>query len=555
MPQTREHLDILTLLGVRHGLVALTKIDLVADEPMRRLAVEDVRAATAGTFLEGAPICPVSSVTGEGFDAFYEALNATVDACRARAAEGIFRMWIERSFSIRGFGAVATGVCRSGSVRVGDRLTLQPGGQVGRVRRLEVYGAASDVARPGECAAINLDGVDADLLTRGRVLCGADVFEPTTMFEAELTLLDRLPRPVKDNAELHLHIGTAEVMAKAAMLAGGPSPPGAAGFVQFRLAEPLSVAPGERLVVRGSLANLAGGRVTTLGGARVLGVSGVKLRRRRPWVLENLAERRDAIDSPRDWLATVAKQAPAPMTLAELARAARFDEPTTRRWIESLAAKGVLLTLADGRLAHTAAIDRAAEGVRSSLETFHRENPRHAGRPRAELIAGAEADAALADAAVERLLDAGALERRGEVLAIPGLGSAVSDAQRALCDRVAAELERAQLEPPLPADLAGAVGADESAVEAALELLAEQGRAVRLDRKVAMAPSAIDRAAETVLELFRRAPGFTTTEFRDALGVSRKYAVPLLDYFDTRKLTVRSASRRTPGVEARRRLG
>jgi len=217
MPQTREHLDILTLMGVRYGLVAVTKIDLVEDE-LKEIVIEEVGDFVRGTFLEAAGICPISNVTGEGFDGFFAALNRAVDAAETRGRAGLFRQWVERSFHVRGFGTVVSGIPTSGEVRVGDRLTLVPGGEVGRVRGMEVYGQGADVGRAGECVALNLADIDTAQLTRGKVLCQGDCFEPVTMVEAELTLLASVPRAVRDYVEVHVHVGTAEIMANVALL-------------------------------------------------------------------------------------------------------------------------------------------------------------------------------------------------------------------------------------------------------------------------------------------------------------------------------------------------
>ena len=189
MPQTREHLDILTLMGVRRGIVALTKIDMV-DADLRELVTEEVGEFVKGTFLEAAPICPISNVTGEGYEGLFEELNKAVAACEQREVTGLFRLWIERVFTIRGFGTVVSGVASSGEVRVGDRLAVVPGGGAGRVRCLEVYGQEADLGRAGECVALNLTDVGQDNLARGLVVCQGDALQPVSMVEAELRLLE-----------------------------------------------------------------------------------------------------------------------------------------------------------------------------------------------------------------------------------------------------------------------------------------------------------------------------------------------------------------------------
>jgi len=300
MPQTREHLDIITLMGVRHGLVALTKIDVV-DEELRRMVVDEVGDFMRGTFLENAPVCPISNITGVGFDGFFAALNQAVDASEEHKDEGLFRLWIERSFHVRGFGTVVSGIPSRGQIHVGDRLHLVPGDQVGRVRGMEVYGQSSDVARTGECVAMNISDIDVSHLKRGRVLCQNDVFEPVTMVEADLTLLPTVPHPVKDYVEGHIHIGTAEVMGNVALLERQTIGPAETQLVQLRLRQPVGVAPGERFVIRSSVSGLAGGRVTTIGGGRILATGNKRLRRQRPWTLAMLNRRSEAVGSESAW--------------------------------------------------------------------------------------------------------------------------------------------------------------------------------------------------------------------------------------------------------------
>jgi len=554
MPQTREHLDILTLMGVRNGLVAVTKIDLV-DPELRGLVVEEIGEFVQGTFLEGAAVCPISNVTGAGFDGFFAALNAAVDACEAREQIGTFRLWIERRFQIRGFGTVVSGIPSSGEVHVGDRLRLLPDGATGRVRGMEVYGEDAEIGQAGECVAVNVADIDAALLGRGKVLCEPDACEPVTMVEAELCLLDSVPQSLRDYVEVHVHIGTAEAMANVALLEGQELIPGQSQLVQLRLREPLGIAAGERFAVRGSVAGLAGGRVTTIGGGRILGTSNVRLRRRRPWTLQMLAERRGALDSPKAWSALCLKEAGRPLSASELARRAQVPTPKLAPILEELKADGAVLELGTGALLHGDVLMRTQEAMVAAVIEFHDANPMRLGIEQAQLASQVGAQEPLVEKAVEGLLAAGKLERHGEVLGVPGRGASMSPEDRGLFERIEAALAEARLEPPLPESLAGRLAEPMERIEKMLRLLVDAGTVIRLDRKVAMHRDAVAAARQVLLDLFAKANTFETVQFRDALGVSRKYAVPLLDYFDTVKLTVRSGNRRRPGAEARRLLG
>ena len=548
MPQTREHLDILTLMGVRRGLVALTKIDMVDDE-VRELALQDVEQFVAGTFLEGAPVCPVSNVTGEGYEDLLTALNEAVDACEPRQDEGLFRQWVERSFAIRGFGTVASGIPTSGQVAVGDEMRVLPSGRTVRVRGLEVYGQQADVARAGECVAINL--ADAKDLPRGSLLCEPGVSDPVSMAEADLRLLPSAGRPMKDYTEVHLHVGTAEAMAKVAMLEGHPVEPGQSQFVQLRLARPLALAAGERFVVRAAGGD---GRITTLGGGRILGTSNKRLRRNRPWTFESLAARREALDSPADWCALHLKEAGAALSPADLADRAQMRSDHLADVLKQLRADGAAIDTADGRIVHRDAIAAVAGAMTEALEEFHRSNPMRAGMAPADLQARVDAQPGVCEAALAGLVESGKVRHADAVLALPGCGARLSDEDRALCERIESALREAHLGPPLPADIAKSLDITEAKLAEMVAVLGDEGMLVQLDRKVILHRDSIEAAKGVVLELFGKASGFTTMEFRDALAASRKVAVPLLDYFDTQKLTVRTANRRTPGAEAKRLL-
>ncbi len=547
MPQTREHLDILTLMGVRTGLIALTKIDLV-DAELRTTVADDVRQFVGGTFLAGAPLCGISNITGEGFDEFFTALNGVVDGCEPRTDYRPFRMWLERAFSMKGYGTVASGIPTSGSVSVGDRLTALPGGQAVRVRRLEVYGQSAELGRAGECVALNLADADPADLPRGAVLCGQDVFPAVSMVEAELSLLGHMPRGIKDYAEVHVHVGTGETMANVAMLEGETLMPGGRAMVQLRLANPLCIAAGDRFVVRYPMA----GRLTTIGGGRVLDTSNVRLRRKRPWTLAALADRAAAIDDPLAWCELALRTAGAAMSADELGRRAQMSAGPARDAIAKLLATGAAARTPDDELVHWDVVGDCAGCAVEALREFHQANPIRAGMDRAELLARVDAPAAVFELAIDKLLIDGVLADSGGALGLAELSPKMSDADEQLCGKIESVLLATQLAAPSPAELAGELGESLTRVEEIIRVLTDRQAVVRLDRKVVLHAEVVARAGQVVLELFAKASGFSTMEFRDSLGVSRKYAVPLLDYFDSIKLTVRMGNRRTPGVEAKK---
>lgn len=559
MPQTHEHLHILTLMGLRHGVVALTKTDLV-DAARRDYVTRDLRRLLAETFLANAPICPISNITGEGYDGFFHALNQAVEACGDRSCTGPFRLWVEDSFTIRGAGTVVTGIPTHGRIRPDDELRLLPAGLAGHVRRMQVYGENATEGNAGECVAMNVPELDPEAARRGTVLCGTNSFEPVTMAEAELQILNSISGKIEDNAEVQLHVGTASVSARVAMLDETTMTGGQRQFVQLRLASPLPLVPGERFVVRANIAGPGGSGLTTIGGGQILGLSNTRLRRKKQWTLDLLAARRDAIRDPLRWCEQMVKESETPATIASLQKKcwSREEEITTA--LETLRADNRVLAagVADGssqfRWIHRETTHKTAERILAGMDAFHAANPQRTGISRAELVAQLKINPEVLQAAADWLLQAKQIERNGDLLARAGWNARVPDRDRTLCDQISAKLQQAGWTPPSLEELAVTLKEPPPRVAAMAKLLSERGMVTKLDDRIWMHRDALEAGKQIALKLFRRAPAFSTMDFRDALGVSRKFAVPLVDYLDKIRFTVRSGNNRTPGVEARKLL-
>ncbi len=550
MPQTREHLQILTLMGLQHGLVVLTKTDLVSPERQAEVTSHIGRLLEGG-FLAGAPVCPVSNVTGEGFDLFFEELNRVVDACRERPSGGLFRVWVEDVFSIRGAGAVITGIPSAGRVRIGDELSLVPGALAGHVRQLQVYGQDAPEAQAGECVAMNLPEIGHQQVRRGQVLVAGDALEPVTMIEAELRTLATFEDRIKDSIEVHLHLGTASALAHVAMLERGEMAAGETQMVQLRLNQALAPAAGDRFVIRASVAGERGGGLATIGGGRVLGTGNVRLRRRKPWTLQALAARSAALGDPTRWCDVILQESPVPTRASDLERKCLLRPEEGAAALAQLAAAGQALKTPFGDWLHRRQIEAAAARMIEILQGFHAANPQRAGMAREELCAAAQANPVLASLAADSILASGRATVAGAVLALAGWKPQVADLDQQLSDRMAAALREAGWAPPAAADLASRLREPLPRIEKLLRLLTERGLLVRLDPQLLMHRDAVEAARQVALRLFAAAPSFTTMQFRDALGVSRKFAVPLLDHLDRLRVTVRAGHNRTPGAAAR----
>ncbi|MGD0090332.1 MAG: selenocysteine-specific translation elongation factor, partial [Planctomycetota bacterium] len=313
MAQTREHLQIIQLLGVRDGLTVITKKDLVEPDYLA-LVLEDVKALEAGSFLESRPVVIVSCKTGEGIAELKALLEAALAQVRRRAASGPFRMPIQRVFAKEGFGTVVTGVPLSGQVAIGDTLEVLPPGHQGRVKGLHAYNHPITHGQAGHSTAVNLHGpqIDKQELTRGMVVVTPGVFLPCRLVTARLTHLPGLPRPLKHRAPVRFHAGTAEVQGKVLLLEGDLMAPGTSGWIQVLLAEPVVLAPGDRFILRHQTP------MVTLGGGEVLDVAPHKRKRAQPAVFAELQQRLDCLNEPAALAAHILAAAEGPKTLAEL---------------------------------------------------------------------------------------------------------------------------------------------------------------------------------------------------------------------------------------------
>lgn len=549
MPQTREHLHILSLMGLRRGLAVLTKVDLV-DAARRESVTNELRTLFNGTFLEDAPICPLSNVTGEGFESFFDALNETVNACADRTTSGIFRVWVDDAFTIRGSGTVVTGIPVRGTVRPEDRLVLLPGSLAGRVRRMQVYGEDATSGRAGECVALNIPELDYLIVRRGMVLTELAAAPPVSMAEAELQVLPTLLGTIKDYLEVQLHIGTAAVAARVAMLEFGEMAAGEKQMVQLRMAEPLPIFPGDRFVIRANVARGQSG-LTTVGGGVVLGISNTRLRRRKPWVLDSLSARRAAIDDLTAWCELMVREAPDAISLIALASKCGLRLEELPPLVDPLISQGRVLRTTSGLLVHSQAVSAAAAKLFGAVREFHAANPQRAGVEREELAGKGAIPREIFEMAVACLVQKKALSAQGTLLAQSGWTARLANPEQRLREEIAAAYKAAGFTPPGIPELAQTLRTPTDRVERMVKLLVDQRVLVRLDERILMHQSAIESAKQTALRLFRKAPLFSTMEFRDALGVSRKFAVPLLDHLDKLRFTVRSGHDRTPGAEAK----
>jgi selenocysteine-specific elongation factor len=507
-PQTREHFDICRLLAIRGGVIAITKSDLVTADALDLVRLE-IEEFVAGSFLEDAAIVPVSSVTGAGLHDLRAALERAASETAAKDASRLPRLPIDRSFSMRGHGTVVTGTLVSGSIGVEDALELYPTGRRVRVRGLQVHGEAVERAQAGERTAVNLAGVDASEVHRGMTLAPPGL-RATTRIDGAVELLARA-KPLKDRAPVHFHAGTSAVEARVRLIGK---------YVRLLLSEPVLLLPGDRFILRSF------SPVTTIGGGVVIDIDAPVVGRRHAPPAARLDRLAHAL--PAERIALLVSESKHGMSVQELAARTGLAEivigPDLLRvedWI-------VTRTWADAKLAR----------LRQRLEEFHRANPLQPGCSKEDLRSREFAGAP------PRLMDA-LLARSAEIVVE---GETVSLATHRVSQDAdeAAALEqifaRAGLAVPPIAEALAKSGLPAARGRAVLHLLLRDRKLVRVSEELVVHASAVE--ALRALLAARRGARFSVTDFKEWTGVSRKYAIPLLEYLDRERVTRRDGDQR-----------
>ena len=555
MPQTKEHLDILRLLNVSTGVIARTKADLV-DAETGALVEEEIRALVKGSFLADAPIVACSVVTGEGLDALRrELLAAARRVVREDRSRRVPRLFLDRAFTMKGFGPVVTGTLDAGRIAVEDTLTLLPEGRDARVRRVEVHGEERREAFTGERTSLNLAGVDRADLRRGQALVPRGALEASSVLTAEVTALPALDAPLADGVRVRVHLGTADVAGRLSLVVAGPAgdahtkgpagradagdpavrvfAPGETAFAQVLLETPVAARPGDRFILRRP------SPAETIGGGRVLDAGRPRIRRRTPADGALFAVLTSGDEKALADLLLV-EAGPAGLTAARLGARLGIVSAAAANHLEALLAAGRALKITPALYAHASVASGLAARA-SALFTERRRSGSAAlalgkGEFLARLAKGlppAAADGWLATLAAGKTI---ALE--GDRVAPPGVRAGDLSGEAA---SFAARLEelylKAGFEPPRHVDAAKLLGTKPQVVDGLVSHLVKSGFLVRLSPDLVV-HKGVAAAAEAKL-VSVRGQTLAVAAFRDLLGLTRKTLIPLLEYFDSRKLTRR----------------
>lgn len=557
MPQTREHFSILKNLGVERGICVITKIDLV-EQILIDLIREELEELFQGTFMEGAPVCPVSNEDLTGLEAFRDTFDEYVRESPETDASGIFQMPIQRVFTLQGIGTIVTGVPMSGEVESGDSIDVEPSGMSGRIRGIQAHGRDLERAQAGHRTALNLADVHHEDIERGDVACEQGFVQPTRTLAARFQFDSLYEEPIEHWAPIRLHVGADEKLGRLRLLNKEYVEPGEEAWVQFVLENPVAAVPGEPFILR------LQSPMITLGGGRILDTSDHRLKR---WESSNekaLAQFQDALESRENWVEFTAESfGMRSFHLQSLARQTAVPEEEISR--------GRLRSLSGSRrYIHEQGLEEAKQNIQEELASFHKERPELFGLTKYELqervgSAGMEEDeghssdenrhpffsgeddamsADVFETALDILEEEGGVQRKNEFLCMEDHEVQLHDEQEKRCSKIRDLLKENQFQPPKVGEIYQSFDDSDEEIQLLLRHLKQKGEVVELQDDLCFLTDALEEAKDVVKEQIEKQGFIETGEFRDLLDTTRKFAIPMLEYFDRQDLTYRKGSKR-----------
>ncbi len=529
MPQTREHLSILRLLGVCNIAVVLSKTDLIDDDDWMELVILEIEELLAKNGLDDSPIVPVSAVTGAGLDELTVAVQRSLDKLPPRLDRSRPRLPVDRVFVISGFGTVVTGTLSGGALSVGDQVELQPSGKTGRIRGLQSYKQAVETALPGSRAAVNIAGISSGQIRRGDVLTYPGQIRPTVLADAHFRQLADVSRPLEHHAEVKFFSGAAESVANVRLLNTDKLPPGSEGWLQIRLRDALPLGRGDRFILRYP------SPAQTIGGGLIVNAHPGRRRKRfQPDMIRELEAQ--LAGAPAERLALAAR-GKAPARLAELQQ--RFgggDELNAA--LKAALDEGLLIQMDQQRYWAMSSYQELSSRLRDELATYHQENPLRLGILRAELHSRLKVKRGLLDSVIER-------DDRvvGEWNAVRMKGHQIifSDKQQAQIDHLMQILNELPYSPPPIAEL------NEIAGEDLVRALIDLRRIIMVSDSIAFPKAGYERLTAEIRRRISEHGGIDAKTLRDEFGTSRKYAIAVLEHLDSLGITQRVGDVRRRG--------
>ncbi|MCY3824499.1 MAG: selenocysteine-specific translation elongation factor [Nitrospinae bacterium] len=546
MPQTREHLSICRLLGVKTGLIVLTKTDLVEPEWVE-LVTDDIQDFVKDTFLEEKPIVPVSAHTGDGLENLEKALHEIANQTPAKSETGIFRIPIDRVFTMRGFGVVITGTLFSGSVAVGEQVEVYPKALQARVRGLQVHGEPVEKSTAGLRTAVNLQGLERTDVFRGDIIGHRGELKTTYMLDVLLEHLADAPRPLKTRNRIRFHAGTAEIMGRISLIGRDVLEPGDSTFAQVRLEEPIVVLPRDRFVIRSY------SPIITLGGGEILDIMPRKHRRLRSSSIDHLKSLYQGDETER-LLILLRDSRLNGVELEDITGRLTLKPSDIQKIIQELSAHGEVQIIDQANFFSMtrAHFKTAQNNILSFLSNYHAENPLRTGAPREEVRGKAgDINEKIFAAALKHLNESNEIVENGAILRLASHSVEIDETLGEVKTKLETIFKNAHFQPPSVEDAFSLNGGQGNSNQNALQILIDEGALLRLKDNIIYHENALSEAEKFLREHLSQNNEITAAEFRDLLGITRKHAIPLLEYFDTARITLRVGDKRVIRPDAR----
>jgi len=536
MPQTREHLQICSLLNIRKGLVALTKIDLV-DRDWLELIKEDLADFLKGSFLEGAPVIPVSAHTEEGLPELMAAIETITAGIEEETDTGVFRLPVDRVFTIRGFGTVVTGTLRSGQVNVADTVQILPGKVTAKVRGLQVHNSAVTSAESGQRTAINLQGLERTDIQRGQVLVHPDTIAATLRIDTFLEYIPPDKKKLMHRSLVRLHTGTSETMARFLLMDGDELQPGEKAYAQFFTAEPVVVMAGDHFVIRSY------SPITTLGGGLVVDPLPRKHKRNNPAILESF-ERLHHGSEEEKTVAIIERAGPEGIPLALLVMRTGHPSAKLKKILDGLISRHELIVLDKENLTVVSASfhKELQQKILNELSAYHKKYPLKEGSLKEELrsVLGRHVPVRLFLSAVQALARTGKIVLDREIIRLAEHQINLQEDMEELRETLNRIYLDAGLTPPTMREVMERLAEKKNPARKVMDVMLRDGILVKISEDLYFHRDSLQNLRENYKNLLIKEGKATPASFRELTGLSRKFIIPLMEYFDLTKLTIRA---------------
>jgi selenocysteine-specific elongation factor len=538
MPQTREHLAICDLLHVKKGLIALTKTDLV-EKDWLALVQDEVREYVKGTFLEKSPLVPVSSKTGENFPLLLQELARLAAEVTPKSPNGILRLPIDRVFTMKGFGTIITGTLLSGTISTEQEVIIMPRGIRTKVRGIQSHSMTVQRSVAGQRTAVNLQGIDKDQISRGDTIVSAGFFIPTKTLDAKLVLLKQAPRGLKTGSRIRFYNTTQEAMGRITLLGMNELSPGDEAYVQLHLEQPVILQHGDRYILRFY------SPMETLGGGMVLSPH---TRRHKQVTMEQTLVNLEVLEKGNleDKIGIfVSGKGLAGMTESEAVGAVAADKQEILAALASLARERGVFRV-DNLYVHASQLSTLEKKILDLIHRYHKDNPLKPGIDKEELkgMLRMRVSAKVLNLAVDGLIKNKLMEQEGQKFKDPGFKAARGAIQDEIKNKIVEAIRKGGTQPPVREELPALFGISDKDSRDLLKLLADEGRTVRINDSLHLDKEVVEKVKDDLKKHLQEKKEITMAEFRDLARTSRKFAVPLMEYFDSLKLTQRVGDKR-----------